>query len=189
MTKCLTIFFDSPLLPSSYGPISAQIFTLSRSSNQLLDLRLAICQWTQEEIHSDHKDQQTSNHHFSRLVQFGTHCWAQSCGRAGNTDGVVDSLNEDKVHYRSGNEDGSKMSGKVVVQETLSTHEIEWEVMERPGPKEESSVAVQTVPYTCITSLSVVQQSTTRHMERHLPSSIGCMPRLLASISAATTPT
>lgn len=122
--------------------------------NQLLDLRLPICQWTKEEIHSNHNDQQTSNHHFSWLVQFGTHCRPQSCGRTGNTDGVVDSLNEDKVHHRSGNEDGSKMSRKVVVQETLSTHEIEWKVMERPGPEEESSVAVQTVSYTCTTSLS-----------------------------------
>lgn len=53
------------------------------------------------------------------------------------------------------------MSGKVMVQETLSTHEIEWKVMECPGPEEESSVAVQTVSHTCI--LRVCQQSTTRH--------------------------
>lgn len=41
------------------------------------------------------------------------------------------------------------MSGKVVVQETLSIHEIERKVVERPGPEEESSIAIQTVSYTC----------------------------------------
>lgn len=53
------------------------------------------------------------------------------------------------------------MSGKVMVQETLPTHEIKWEVMERPGAEEESSIAIQTVSYTCTNVVS-----TTKHNKR-----------------------
>ena len=57
---------------------------------------------------------------------------------------------EDELDEPTGNETGGDVCWKIVMQEKLSAHQVEWEVVQSPGKEEESSGVIQSVPGSAI---------------------------------------
>ena len=67
-------------------------------------------------------------------------------GVAGGNVIEVDRIDvEDEFDERAGDEGGCEMSGEVVVEEELTTHDVERNVMSSPGQEEETGRVVKTV--------------------------------------------
>lgn len=65
---------------------------------------------------------------------------------SGNRDGIVDRLGENEVQHGARDERRGEVGWEVVVEEELTIHEVEWQIMERPCADKESSGIEQAAP-------------------------------------------
>jgi hypothetical protein len=110
--------------------------------------REAISQWSLPDEHSNDDRNQTDGDCPTDNGHFGPNRWSKSSSWTSGRYWVVDGLSQDKVEDRTSDEGRGEVSREVVMQELLSSHEVEWEVVECPCSKEEQCTAVQPVSNT-----------------------------------------
>lgn len=62
---------------------------------------------------------------------------------------IVDGFAEYKAQHRACDKSGGQVRGQIMMNEQLSVHQEEWEVVDGPNNEEESSVIPQAVANSC----------------------------------------
>jgi len=101
-------------------------------------LRDTIRQRCQEHEHRDERDEVNAHRNPGILVYIRSGGGHPPHPRSRYGDRVVNRLAHDEVEHAACDERRAKMRGEVVVQEQLAVHQIEGEVMKRPGDEEEA---------------------------------------------------
>jgi hypothetical protein len=100
--------------------------------------RSPISQRGKEQEHR-YEDGIKTNHGRERLdAQVRILTWTQAGHRGGDGDGVVDRFGQDEVEHCSGDERGAEVRGEVMMDEQLSIHQVEWEIMISPCDPEQT---------------------------------------------------
>jgi hypothetical protein len=133
-----------------------EISAIQESRSLRNDLRRrSISEWTQEPIGDDREDDQSCSNSRARPARCSADDGSQPRSESSLADWVVNFLRDHKVKHTAGDECGCQMSGKVVVQEELPRHQVEWQVVTSPSSDEESGIANHTVADTCKIALNV----------------------------------
>jgi len=107
--------------------------------------RSSISQRTQENEHPHNDEHQRSKHDQALPSDLGLQLWSQPRRPSSDRDRVVDGFREDEVEDGSCDASGGEVGGEVVMDEELTRHEEEGEVVEGPGDGEEAGVVVESV--------------------------------------------
>lgn len=127
-----------------------EINAIQESRSLMNDLRRrSISEWTQEPIGRDREDDQSGRNSRARPARCSADDGSEPRPESSLADWVVDFLGDHKVEDTAGDECGRQMSGKVVVQEELPRHQVEWQVVTSPSSNEESGIADHTVADAC----------------------------------------
>jgi len=106
-----------------------------------------ICQRRQEDKHDEQGKHIKPKSNDSLSADIGAGGWHSAHARPWDGNWEVDRFSSNKVENRPCDQCGAKVCRQIMVEEQLATHQEKWEVVERPGDKEETSGVPQPVSH------------------------------------------
>lgn len=110
---------------------------------------ISIGEWSEEIPHADYHRNQDCRDNLALDIHLCDHTGPQTGGDASLANGIIDDLGCDEIEYSTRNQRGDQVCRQIVVEEALSVHEVEGEVVTRPADHEEAGVSEHSVSDSC----------------------------------------